>query len=131
MSYLDYRIIETDLGPMIHNTRVSVYDVMLAHDEGQDLFHICVNYNLKPVQVQITLEYIEEHRAQLAEDLKEILPKKAERERYYRALEAEIREKINQLPMTPERAAFYALREKNRKLRGENGNERDHQASYA
>lgn len=131
MSYLDYRIIETDLGPMIHNTRVSVYDVMLAHDEGQDLFHICVNYNLKPVQVQITLEYIEEHRAQLAKDLKEILPKKAERERYYRALEAEIREKINELPMTPERAAFYALREKNRTLRGENGNARDHQSSYA
>ena len=61
MSYLDYRIIETDIGPMIHNTRVSVYDVMLA----------------------------------------------------------------------AERAAFYALREKNRKLRGENGDARDHQASYA
>lgn len=121
MSYLDYRIVETDLGPMIHNTRVSVYDVMLAHNEGQDLFHICVNYNLKPVQVQITLEYIEAHRAQLEEDLKEILPKKAERERHYRALAAEIREKIKELPMTPERAAFYALRESNRKQRGENG----------
>lgn len=125
MSYLDYRIEETDLGPMIHNTRVSVYDVMLAHDEGQDLFHICVNYNLKPVQVQITLEYIEEHRVQLEEDLREILPKKAERERYYRSLAAE-RAKIP-VQMTPERAAFYALREKNRKLRGENGDESDHQ----
>lgn len=122
MNYLDYRIVETDLGPMIYNTRVSVYDVMLAQQEGQDLFHICVNYNLKPVQVQITLEYIEEHRAQLEEDLKEILPKKAEREHYYRVLEAE-RAKIP-VQMTPERAVFYALREKIRKLHGDNGDAR-------
>jgi len=121
MSYRNYRILETDLGPMVSDTRVSVYDLLLAHDAGQDLFHLCVNYNLNPVQVQIALEYIEQHREQLIADLKEILPKKAERERHYRAIAAEIQKKINQLPMTPERAAFYALREKNRRLRGENG----------
>ncbi|MFN8490981.1 MAG: hypothetical protein U0350_25530 [Caldilineaceae bacterium] len=125
MSFPNHQVVETDLGPMLSGTRVTIYDVMLAHDAGQDLFHLCVNYNLSPVQVQIALEYIEEHRAQLAEDLKEILPKKAERERYYRALTAEIQKKIDQLPRTPERAAFYALREKNRRLRGENG-ELDH-----
>lgn len=119
MIYQNYRILETDLGPMLSDTRVSVYDVMLAHDAGQDLFHLCVNYNLSPVHVQIALEYIEQHREQLTEDLKEILPKKAERERYYRAIAAE-REK-RPVTMTPERAAFYALREKNRRLRGENG----------
>jgi hypothetical protein len=52
--------------------------------------------------------------------LKEILPKKAERERYYRAIAVE-REK-RPVTMTPERVAFYALREKNRRLRGDNGN---------
>lgn len=121
MNYRNYSILETDLGPMLSDTRVSIYDVLLAHDAGQDLFHLCVNYNLSPVHVQIALEYIEQHREQLTEDLKEILPKKAERERHYRAIAAEIQKKIDQRPMTPERAAFYALREKNRQLRGENG----------
>ncbi|MCX6048580.1 MAG: hypothetical protein NT075_26045 [Chloroflexi bacterium] len=123
MSYRNYSIQETDLGPMLSGTRVSIYDVMLAHDAGQDLFHLCVNYNLSPVHVQIALEYIEEHSEQLTEDLKEILPKKAEREQHYRAIAAE-RRKIP-VTMTPERVAFYALREKNRRLRGENG-DKDH-----
>jgi len=119
MGYRNYHILETEQGPMISHSRVSVYDVMLAHDEGDDLFTICVVYGLTPVQTQIALEYIEQHREQLAQDLKEILPKKAERERYYRAIAAE-REKIP-VKMTPQRAAFYALLEKNRLLRGDNG----------
>ena len=84
MRYQEYKILETDSGPMLSHSRASVYDVMLADEEGQDVFQICLNYNLTPVQVQIALEYIEQHRAQLIQDLKEILLKQAKRERHYR-----------------------------------------------
>lgn len=105
----NYTVNETDLGPLISHSRASVYDVMQAHDAGHDLYYICVNYNLTPLQVQIALEYIEAHRPQLESELAEILQQKAENERFHRAVAAE-REKII-LPMTPKRQAFYDLRE--------------------
>lgn len=117
MAMPDYKIIETDLGPMISRSRTSVYDVMLSHKEGDDFFCICVTHNLTPVQIQVALDYIEENWDRLEEDLKEILPKKAENERYHRAITAEVQKKIDQLPMTPKRAAFYALRDKLRQER--------------
>ena len=119
MNYRDYHIAEADLSPMISHSRVSVYDVMLALDEGDDLLTICAVYNLRPLQVQIALEYIAQNRSRLEADLAEILPQKAEDERYYRALAAEVQEQIKILPMTPERTAFYALRQRHRQLRGE------------
>ncbi|MEM7537517.1 MAG: hypothetical protein AAF639_35430 [Chloroflexota bacterium] len=115
----EYKIIETNLGPMISHSRVMVYDVMLTRDEGEDIFFICVNYNLEYMQAKIALDYIEEHREQLEADLKEILPKKAERERHYREIQKAIRQQIAQMPMTPKRATFNALLEKSRRARGE------------
>ncbi len=105
-----YKIRETDLGPLISHSRVSVYDVMEAHDAGHDLYYICVNYNLTPLQVQIALDYIQSNRARLESELTEILRQKAENERFHRALIAE-RERIT-LPMTEKRQAFYNLRER-------------------
>lgn len=103
----DYKILETELGPMISHSRTSIYDVMLTLDKGNDIFFICVNHNLDFVQAQIALEYIEEHREQLEADLREILPVKAAREAEHRARQAEIEREIAQLPMTPKRKAFY------------------------
>ena len=60
------------------------------------------------------MDYIEKNRATLEPELAEAIQVREERERYYRALEKEIWEKIAKEPMTPQRAAFYALREKNR-----------------
>ena len=108
----DYKILETELGPMISHSRTSVYDVMLTLDKGNDTFFICVNHNLDFVQAQIALEYIEENREQLEADLREILPIKAAREKEHRAIQAEIERKIAQLPMTPKRKAFYEALEK-------------------
>jgi hypothetical protein len=34
------RIIESDMGPMINHSRVSVYDVMEAHDAGHSIYEI-------------------------------------------------------------------------------------------
>ncbi|MCE7986247.1 MAG: DUF433 domain-containing protein [Caldilinea sp. CFX5] len=122
------RILETDLGPMISQSRSSVYDVMEAYDEGYTPSEISNIYNLSPFQVKVALAYIDEHRAQLEPELKEILIKKAERERYYRALAAE-REKQRSLPMTPQRAALQALIEESRRRwrnEEENGADANH-----
>lgn len=109
------RILETELGPMISESRSSVYDVLEAYDEGYSASEISNIYNLSPFQVKVALAYIAEHRAQLEPELKEILIKKAERERYYRALEAEIR-KQRPVQMTPQRIALNKLIEESRRF---------------
>jgi len=106
-------ILESDLGPLISESRASVYDVMEADDEGYAPSDIGKIYNLSPHQVQVALAYIAQHREQLAPELKELLIKKAERERYYRTLAEEIKRQ-HPVPMTPQRAAVYALIEKSR-----------------
>jgi len=118
MSYKDYKIVETDFAPLIKGTRMSVYDILLDQKEGDSLHDICNTYGLEPPQVQVAFEYIEENREKLEGALPEILEKKAENERYHRAIQAEREKVIRALPMTPERKAFYELRERNRKLYG-------------
>jgi uncharacterized protein (DUF433 family) len=117
MSFPDYSVVETEIGPMVGQSRTSVYDVLLSLKEGDDFFALCVIHNLKPVQVQAALEYIEEHREELEAELPALLAKKAENERYHRAIAAE-RAKIP-VEMTPKRKAFYELLEKNRKYTAE------------
>ncbi|MEZ4733426.1 MAG: DUF433 domain-containing protein [Caldilineaceae bacterium] len=107
-------ILETELGPLISESRSSVYDVMEAYDEGYSPAEIRDIYNLSPHQVKVALAYIAAHRAQLEPELKEILIKKAERERYYRALEAEIR-KQRPVEMTPKRLALQKLIDESRR----------------
>lgn len=109
-----YTILETSIGPVISESRVTVYDVMIAHDEGLNLYEIATTYNLTPLQVETALDYITQHRERLEPELVEIRAKAAEREAYYRALAAEREKLIADLPMTPLRVAFYALREQNR-----------------
>ncbi|MFN8493772.1 MAG: DUF433 domain-containing protein [Caldilineaceae bacterium] len=110
------RIIESELGPLISESRATVYDVMEAEDEGYSPFEISRIYNLSPHQVQVALNYIAQHREELAPKLKEILRKAAEREQYHRALVAEI-EKQRPVQMTPQRAALRDLLEKSRRER--------------
>lgn len=105
-----YVILETDQGPMISESRVTVYDVMLLEARGRNLYEIATVLNLTPLQVGVALDYIAHHRETLESDLREIRVAMAEREAYYRALAAEREREIAQRPMTPERAAFEALR---------------------
>ena len=116
MSFEGYKVIDTPNGPMVSQSRTKIYDVLLSHKEGEDFNALCVIHNLKPLQVRVALEYIEEHRQELEAALPELLRKKAEREAYHRAIQAEREKVISELPMTPRRAAFYALREKNERL---------------
>lgn len=109
-----YQIVEANGTLMISESRVALFDVMILHDEGDSIYEISTTYNLTPLQVQTAVDYIEKHRATLEPELAEAIRAREERERYYRGLEKEIWEKIAKQPMTPQRAAFYALREKNR-----------------
>ncbi len=112
------RIIESDLGPLISESRSTVYDVMDAYDDGFHPTEIREMFNLSPLQVEVALDYIEEHREQLEPELKEILRKAAEREKYHRAIAEKIKRE-RPVEMTPRRAALYALIEKKRRERGE------------
>lgn len=114
MAIPHYTILETEIGPVISESRVTVFDVLEAQLKGRNLFEICAIYNLAPRQVQVALEYIDAHRAVLEAELAIIQATKAEREAHYRALAAERQAVIDHLPITPRRAAFQALRERNR-----------------
>lgn len=112
------KIIESDIGPMISESRVSVYDVMDAHDQGYSEREIRDTYNLSFYQVEVALDYIKEHRVRLEPELKEIKQHMADRESYYRALAAERERQIPSI-MTPERIALKALLAESRRQRGE------------
>ena len=111
-------VIESEIGPLISESRATVYDVMEAADEGYSPSEIGRLYNLSPRQVRVALDYIAQHRAVLAPKLAKIPKIAAEREAYYRERTAEI-EKANPMPMTPQRAALQALIAENRRARGE------------
>jgi len=82
---------------MISDTRMSVYDVLLAQQEGDSLYEISGIYSLRPLQVEVAFEYIEEHRERLEAELPKLLAQKAARERHYRAIAAEREKEIRRL----------------------------------
>ncbi len=110
-------IIESEIGPMINHSRVSVYDVMAAHDEGYSIQQIHQIYNLSSSQIEAALAYITLHRARLEPELKELQHQLLVREQHYRALAAE-REHAIPSTMTPARAALKALIAESRRQRG-------------
>lgn len=110
------QIMESDRGPMISHSRVSVYDVMDADDEGYTPRQIEEIYNLSSEQVAVALDYIHENSAWLVPKLLEIQKKKAKREAHYRALAAERKEQAT-LEMTPRRQQLQELIVKSRQMR--------------
>ena len=109
---LRYTIVETDVGPLISESRVSVFDVMDAHDSGDSIYEIGLTFNLSPLQVETALAYVLQHRAELEPQLAEIRQQLAEREAFYRRQAAQIDQYIAALPMTSQRAALHVLRER-------------------
>ncbi len=110
-----YQIIENEMGLMISESRTGVLDVMELYDQGLNIYQISTIFNLTPLQVQIAIEYIDQHREELEPKLKEALRYSAELEAFYNALAAEREKVIIQLPVTPQRMGFNALREKNQR----------------
>ena len=109
-----YQIVETDDGLQISESRVLLFDVMEAYDEGDSIYEISDTFNLTPLQVETAIDYIERHRTALEPELAKAVQLRKEREEYYHQLAAEHRKNRPPLPMTPERAAIYALLEKYR-----------------
>lgn len=107
-----YTIIETDIGPLISESRVSVFDVMDAHDAGDTVHEIALTFNLTPLQVEVALAYIARHRVELEPQLAQIKQQLAEREAFYRRQAAQIDQYVATLPMTAQRAALHNLRER-------------------
>jgi len=101
-----YKIIETEIGPLISESRSTVYDVLEARNKGKTLYEISMDSDLTPLQVQIAFDYIEKHHDALQTTLAEIIEKAEERKKHYIAI-AEERKKIS-VPMTPKRIEFYA-----------------------
>jgi hypothetical protein len=60
------------------------------------------------------MEYIETHRAALEPEFAKAIRSRQEREAYYRKQNEAVWEKIRNAPMTPQRAAVYALLDKYR-----------------
>ena len=87
---LRYTIVETDVGPLISESRVSVFDVMDAHDAGDSIYEIGLTFNLSPLQVETALAYVLQHRVELEPQLADIRQQLAEREAFYRRQAAQI-----------------------------------------
>jgi uncharacterized protein (DUF433 family) len=107
-----YTIIERASGPLISDSRCTVFDVMELQDAGESLYAISAILNLTPLQVEIALEYVATHRAVLEPQLAQILASRVEREQYYRDLADKIFLRIAQEPMTQSRADLLAIRER-------------------
>jgi uncharacterized protein (DUF433 family) len=107
-----YTIVETDMGPLISESRVSVFDVMEAHDAGDSQYEIGLTFNLSPMQVETALVYIAQHRAELEPQLAQIKQQLAEREAFYRRQATKVDAHVATLPMTSQRAALRVLRER-------------------
>ena len=117
-----YHIIESNLGPLISESRMTVYDVLEAQNNGETLYEISMHRNLSPMQVQVAFDYIEQHHEQLQAELDEILRIATERKRYYDAIAKEIKQKTAQVPMTPKRIKLQELIVNNRIRRETNAN---------
>lgn len=109
---LRYTIIETDMGPLISESRASVFDVMDAYDAGDSVHEIGLTFNLAPLQVETALAYIAQRRAELEPQLADIKQQLAEREAYYRRQAAQVAQHVVTLPITSQRAALHVLRER-------------------
>ncbi|MEZ4867393.1 MAG: hypothetical protein R3C14_39070 [Caldilineaceae bacterium] len=109
-----YQIFEGDSGLQLGESRVLLFDVMQFYDEGKSIYQLCEIFNLTPLQVKIAIAYIEKHRATLEPELAKAIEYRKERKAYHRRLVAERLANTPPLPMTPLRAAVYALLEKHR-----------------
>lgn len=113
MKPISHSVIKSELGPLISYSRTTIYDVMTPFESDETLSETGLISNLSHSQVDMATLYIKEHRERLESELAEAHKIKAEYEHSYRAQAAKIRSHIAELPVTPLRAAFYALRDQN------------------
>ncbi len=110
-----YQIFEGENGLQISESRVLLFDVMEAHDEGDSIYEISRTFNLTPLQVQTAVDYIEAHRAALEPRFAKAIQRREERRAYYDQLAADRWRQIKQRRnLTPLQKSVYALLDKHR-----------------
>lgn len=107
-----YTILETDSGPMISESRISVYDILEAEEKGLGFYEICMALELFPIQVEVAQTYLNAHRETLTAELRHIQAIKREREAFYRAKQAEIFARLEALPPNPVRQKMLEIKAK-------------------
>lgn len=76
-------IVETSRGPCIAGTRITVYAILDYLHNGLGLDAVKENFRLSDEQLGASLEYIEQHRAELERDYAEIVRRSNGRREFY------------------------------------------------
>jgi len=74
---MEAKIIDRGRGPEIAGSRITVYDVMDYHKEGWQPIDIARLFRLTTEQIEIAIEYIEQHKEEVMEVYKRILERDA------------------------------------------------------
>jgi uncharacterized protein (DUF433 family) len=74
---LEAKIIDRGRGPEVAGTRITVYDVLDYHKLGWHRDMIAVTLQLSSQQVEVAIQYIEEHRDEVMVDYEEMLARDA------------------------------------------------------
>jgi uncharacterized protein (DUF433 family) len=74
---LEAKIIDRGRGPELSGTRITVYDVLDYHSLGWHRDVIAATLSLSSQQVEVAIQYIEEHRAEVMPDYAEMLERDA------------------------------------------------------
>jgi uncharacterized protein (DUF433 family) len=74
---LEAKIIDRGRGPEVAGTRITVYDVLDYHKSGWHRDMIADTLSLSSQQVEVAIQYIEEHRDEVMADYQEMLARDA------------------------------------------------------
>jgi uncharacterized protein (DUF433 family) len=74
---LEAKIIDRGRGPEVAGTRITVYDVLDYHSLGWHRDMIAATLSLSSQQVEVAIQYIEEHRDEVMADYEEMLARDA------------------------------------------------------
>ncbi|MGP0063855.1 MAG: DUF433 domain-containing protein [Isosphaeraceae bacterium] len=74
---LEAKIIDRGRGPELAGTRITVYDVLDDHKTGWHRDMIADTLSLSSQQVEVAIQYIEDHRDEVMADYEEMLARDA------------------------------------------------------
>ncbi len=86
---IEPRIIDRGRGPEIQGTRITVYDVLDYHLDGWHRDLIADQFDISSGQVEVALQYIDDHRDEVMADYRRIV------ERHARGNPPEVQEKVD------------------------------------
>src|SRR5262245_40563634 len=85
---MEYAIIDRGRGPEIKGSRITVYDVLAETQAGTPVAQLAREWHLDVAQIELALQYIEEHKEEVLREYQKI------KERHARGNPPEIRAKM-------------------------------------